>query len=261
MANAYELDLDKNPANYQPLTPLTFLERAATVHPDRLADAATTSGTPSRSTTPRAPPAIPRASSITTAAPTCAGQGNVLTCEHGPGTPSTCGRCRCSTATAGASPGRWPRTAGVSVCLRQVRARHVGGDRRARRDAHVRRADRHGDAAVRARGGMHGAGAPPGQVDDRRRPAARGGARRHGRARLRGHPRLRPDRDLRPPVATNGNRALGRPAAGRARHAEGAPGRARPRWTDSMVLDPETMAPVPMDGETWARSSCAAMSS
>jgi fatty-acyl-CoA synthase len=34
MANAYELDLDKNPANYQPLTPLTFLERAATVHPD-----------------------------------------------------------------------------------------------------------------------------------------------------------------------------------------------------------------------------------
>jgi fatty-acyl-CoA synthase len=34
MANAYELDLDRNPANYQPLTPLTFLERAATVHPD-----------------------------------------------------------------------------------------------------------------------------------------------------------------------------------------------------------------------------------
>ena len=37
MANAYELDLDKNPANYQPLTPLTFLERAATVHPDHIA--------------------------------------------------------------------------------------------------------------------------------------------------------------------------------------------------------------------------------
>ncbi|HUE47265.1 MAG TPA: AMP-binding protein, partial [Aestuariivirgaceae bacterium] len=37
MANAYGLDLDKNPANYQPLTPLTFLERAATVHPAHIA--------------------------------------------------------------------------------------------------------------------------------------------------------------------------------------------------------------------------------
>jgi fatty-acyl-CoA synthase len=37
MASAYEIDLDKNPANYQPLTPLTFLERAATVHPDHIA--------------------------------------------------------------------------------------------------------------------------------------------------------------------------------------------------------------------------------
>jgi fatty-acyl-CoA synthase len=31
------MDLDKNPANFQPLTPLTFLERAAGVHPDRTA--------------------------------------------------------------------------------------------------------------------------------------------------------------------------------------------------------------------------------
>ncbi|MEE1656981.1 acyl-CoA synthetase [Microvirga sp. CF3062] len=33
----YDTDLDKNPANYQPLTPLSFLERAASVHPDRIA--------------------------------------------------------------------------------------------------------------------------------------------------------------------------------------------------------------------------------
>jgi fatty-acyl-CoA synthase len=33
----YDTDLDKNPANYQPLTPLSFLERAAGVHPDRIA--------------------------------------------------------------------------------------------------------------------------------------------------------------------------------------------------------------------------------
>jgi len=33
----YDRDLDRNPANYQPLTPLTLLERAAAVFPDRLA--------------------------------------------------------------------------------------------------------------------------------------------------------------------------------------------------------------------------------
>src|SRR5829696_2945221 len=30
----YDIDLDKNPANFQPLTPLTFLQRAAAVFPD-----------------------------------------------------------------------------------------------------------------------------------------------------------------------------------------------------------------------------------
>lgn len=33
MASAYDTDLDRNPANFQPLTPLTFLERAASVFP------------------------------------------------------------------------------------------------------------------------------------------------------------------------------------------------------------------------------------
>jgi fatty-acyl-CoA synthase len=33
----YEKDLDKNPANYAPLTPLQFIERAAYVYPNRLA--------------------------------------------------------------------------------------------------------------------------------------------------------------------------------------------------------------------------------
>ncbi|MGZ3411676.1 MAG: acyl-CoA synthetase [Xanthobacteraceae bacterium] len=32
--SAYDIDLDRNPANFQPLTPVTFLERAATVFPD-----------------------------------------------------------------------------------------------------------------------------------------------------------------------------------------------------------------------------------
>jgi fatty-acyl-CoA synthase len=34
--SAYDRDLGRNPANYAPLTPLQFLERAAYVHPDRL---------------------------------------------------------------------------------------------------------------------------------------------------------------------------------------------------------------------------------
>ena len=34
--NSFERDLDRNAANYAPLTPLSFLERSAYVHPDRL---------------------------------------------------------------------------------------------------------------------------------------------------------------------------------------------------------------------------------
>ena len=35
--NPYEQDLDKNAANYAPLTPLSFIERAAYVYPERVA--------------------------------------------------------------------------------------------------------------------------------------------------------------------------------------------------------------------------------
>ncbi len=68
-----------------------------------------TSGMRSRSTTRPARRAIRRASSTITAArismrcPTSSTGG----CR---GTRCTCGRCRCSTATAGASSGRWPPT-------------------------------------------------------------------------------------------------------------------------------------------------------
>src|SRR5437763_15136842 len=33
----YDVDLDRNAANFQPLTPLSFLERASSVFPDRTA--------------------------------------------------------------------------------------------------------------------------------------------------------------------------------------------------------------------------------
>lgn len=36
--NPYETDLDRNPANFAALTPLSFLERAASVYPDRGSD-------------------------------------------------------------------------------------------------------------------------------------------------------------------------------------------------------------------------------
>ena len=36
-SNIYERDLDKTPANFAPLTPLQFLERSASVYPDRIA--------------------------------------------------------------------------------------------------------------------------------------------------------------------------------------------------------------------------------
>jgi fatty-acyl-CoA synthase len=37
MSSPYDLGLDRNPANHVPLTPVTFLQRAAAVHPERLA--------------------------------------------------------------------------------------------------------------------------------------------------------------------------------------------------------------------------------
>ena len=37
MASPYDTDLDRNPANYQPLTPLTYLSRSALIFPDHAA--------------------------------------------------------------------------------------------------------------------------------------------------------------------------------------------------------------------------------
>ena len=37
VTSQFETNLDKNPANFQPLTPLSFIERTATTYPDRTA--------------------------------------------------------------------------------------------------------------------------------------------------------------------------------------------------------------------------------
>ena len=80
-----------------------------------------TNGTPSRSATPPEPPAIPRASLPTTAAP--------ISTPSATSSPaisasirSICGRCRCFTATAGAFPGpSRQRPASTSACARSTR--------------------------------------------------------------------------------------------------------------------------------------------
>ena len=98
-------------------------------------------------------------------------------------------------------------------------------DRRARRDAHVRRADRAQHAGQRA-----GRAAPPLQPHrrhpDRRLAAARQGDQGHGGARLPRDAHLRHDRAARPVDAVRAAGRLGRPAARGARRVQRAPGRA-----------------------------------
>ena len=64
-----------------------------------------TNGTRSRCCTRRARPAIPKASSTTIAAPTSTRSGNALAFRLSGRTACTCGRCRCSIAAAGRTPG------------------------------------------------------------------------------------------------------------------------------------------------------------
>ena len=85
----------------------------------RLAAARRTSGRRSRSTTPRAPPAIPKGVVYHHRGAYLNAHRQHPRLGHAARTRSTCGRCRCSTATAGASPGRWRRTpAPTSACAR-----------------------------------------------------------------------------------------------------------------------------------------------
>ena len=66
--NPYTQHLDKNPANYQPLTPLSFLERAAAVFPGHTAVIHGSCGSPIASSTP-APGGSPRRWRRTASAP------------------------------------------------------------------------------------------------------------------------------------------------------------------------------------------------
>jgi fatty-acyl-CoA synthase len=102
----------------------TYEEFIATGDPTIAGTIPPTNGTRSRSTTPRAPPAIPRAWSSIIAArrspPTATPRNGRSACIR-----STFGRCRCSTATAGAFPWTWRWSPGTSVCLRRISAKTI----------------------------------------------------------------------------------------------------------------------------------------
>ena len=55
----YDRDLDRNPANFQPLTPLSLLERAAAVFPVLPCDIPQVSRSPARSDSSEPPVAAP----------------------------------------------------------------------------------------------------------------------------------------------------------------------------------------------------------
>ena len=96
------------------------LRRAAAI-PITPGPCRTTNGTPSRSTTPPAPPAIRRAWSITTAARICSAIGNVVTCGMGkhPVYLWTLPMFHCN---GWCFPWSISVVAGTHVCLRAVRA-------------------------------------------------------------------------------------------------------------------------------------------
>ncbi len=187
----------------------------------------TTSGTPSRSITHRAPPAIRKAWSITTAARTSwRRQHHHLQHAQASGLSVDAAdvplqRLVLSLVDLG---GR------RHACLpaRGARGRDVRCDCQSQGDAPVRRADRDVDAAQRARQRKEAAAACGG-IFHRRRAAAGSGARRHEGSRLQRHACLRADRDVRSRRRQRLARRMGRAAARRTGGEEGAPGRALPR--------------------------------
>ena len=140
---------------------------------------------------------------------------------------SISGRCRCSTATAGAFPGPWRPPPALNVCLRKVDpAQDLRADRRARRHPHVRRADRlqHADQCA---GCTEGSARRVRRRTDRRRRAAGRRARRRREHRHQADACLRPDRGLWPRLGLRRAAGLGRTARRPARRSSSG-GRACP---------------------------------
>ena len=200
-----------------------------------------TSGTPLRSTTPPARPAIPRASSITTAARICS-RWRTSSPAAWPSIRSICGRCRCFTATAGASRGRLSVVAGTHVCLRAVRAAPIFDAIATHKVTHLCGAPIVMSTLLNAPEQETKAPAPRGGVRHRRGAAAGIGAGGDEGRGLQRHPCLRADRNLRA-----GERQRLASRVGRLPGPEQAAKKARqgvryPVLEALDVLDPETMA-------------------
>ena len=151
----------------------------------------------------------PRASSIITAAPTSCATPTWWRPAWA-GTPSISGRCRCSTATAGAFPGRcrWSpaRTCASGGCAPAP----MYGAIAEHKVTHLCGAPIVMSTLLGAKPEERRAAAAKGAVRDRRGAAAGGRARRHGRGGVRRDARLRPDRGLRPRRRQRVARGLGR---------------------------------------------------
>ena len=138
------------------------------------------------------------------------------------------------------------------ACLpaRGARQGDVRRHRRAQGDASVRRADRDVDAAQRAGRGEEAAAAC-GAVRHRGRAAAGGGAGGDEGRGLQRHPCLRADGDLRPRrrqrLASRSGTRCRSPSRRRRRRARACATTCSKRSTCSI---PDTMQPVPRDGET-----------
>ena len=141
--------------------------------------------------------------------------------------------------------------AGTHVCLRQVRARAMYDAIADHKVTHLCGAPIVMATLARSAARGEEAAAACGRVLHRRGAAARGRAGGDESGGLQRHPPLRPDRDLWPGRRQRMADGLGRAAAPAEQAAKKARQGVRYVPLEALdVLDPDTMAPVPRDGET-----------
>ena len=140
--------------------------------------------------------------------------------------------------------------AGLHVCLRQVRAKPIFDLIAEHKVTHMCGAPIVMSILLNAARRREAAAASRRALLHRRRPAARRGAQGDGRGRLRGHPSLRPDRGLRPGGRQRLEGRVERARPDAQAHLKARQGVRYHALEALDVIDPETMRPVPADGQT-----------
>ena len=141
--------------------------------------------------------------------------------------------------------------AGTSVCLRKVEVEKIFDLIKRHHVTHYCGAPIVHQTLINAPAELRQRHRLEGERDGRGRGAAGGGDRRHGEDGLLDHPRLRPDRDLRPGHGVRQARPSGRTCRSPSRCSETAARACATSCEEGLtVMDPETMRPVPADGET-----------